>query len=629
MAIVSKKDKLLEDAQKLVARGQFDKAARIYEQIIALDPTTTNLRQKRAELLIKCGQHDEARQEFETIGKHFTNNGFYQKAIAVYKQLQKHFPHDLTLTLTLAELNAKHGLVANSLSEYKRVYEFYEKEGSASAALNILVRMQDVDPQNIPIKLKLADVLFQQGKANEAYTTFSKTASLVLERGDNATLATIITRIQQLFPDKSDVLLGILSEQVNQGNAASAIDKIQNLLRSDPTNKQAWDLIVLAYQRLEQPQRVKVAYQHYLKFFPSEPSAIVGLIASVTADKDLAGAIELLDQYETLLISAGCLQQLEQTYRELDSIDPVNGRVLEGLIRIASAAGNNDEVCSLTSKLHGLRAADGSGFTRTVEPEPASDQEESVLFETALPQEQTATSVAVAIEHEDSSAPEPAEELPEPVADSIDFPVEEFEIDMDIDIDIDIDFDNDVDGDLDHPDKSPDQETGTASSPADWLDSVGDLFDSINTAPRGVKFGNESEQSDAQSHFDLGQAFKEMGLYDEAINEFRQASLDQSRRVECLILQCACLRERGDSDKAITMLKALLQPGLSDEEGCAVRYELASGYEAVGDKEAARALLNEINAINPSFRDVSSRFDAAGHPESIVFSDEDLDDFSL
>jgi tetratricopeptide (TPR) repeat protein len=142
-----------------------------------------------------------------------------------------------------------------------------------------------------------------------------------------------------------------------------------------------------------------------------------------------------------------------------------------------------------------------------------------------------------------------------------------------------------------------------------------------------VKFGNDVESSDAQSHFDLGQAFKEMGLYDEAINEFREASNDASRRVECLIMQCACLRERGELEKAVTMLQALLKSGLNEEESCSVKYELASGYEAAGKKEEALLLLDEINATNPDFRDIRSRLNAAHFPDALDFSDEDLKDF--
>jgi lipopolysaccharide biosynthesis regulator YciM len=90
---------------------------------------------------------------------------------------------------------------------------------------------------------------------------------------------------------------------------------------------------------------------------------------------------------------------------------------------------------------------------------------------------------------------------------------------------------------------------------------------------------------------------------------------------------CVCLRERGEPDKAITMLQTLLKPELSEEDSCAVKYELASTYEAAGNPEAANTLLNEINSIKPGFRDISARLDAASVPESLDFSDEDLKDF--
>ena len=92
-------------------------------------------------------------------------------------------------------------------------------------------------------------------------------------------------------------------------------------------------------------------------------------------------------------------------------------------------------------------------------------------------------------------------------------------------------------------------------------------------------------------------------------------------------MQCACLRERGELEKAISMLLALLKPGLSEEESCALKYELATAYEVAGKTEEAKILLNEINDINPGFRDIYSRLNAASLSDSLDFSDEDLDDF--
>ena len=616
MAARSKKDKLIEDSQKFASRGQFDKAARVYEQIITLEPAVISHRQKLADLLIKCANFDDARKELETVAKHFSNNGFYLKAIAVYKQLQKFFPADISLSLTLAELNEKHGLVANALAEYKLVHERYEKSGKIPEALNILERMQGIDQQNIPIKVKLAETYVQYGKKTEAYAVFLKTATLLIERNDNQALAKVCSRVQQHFSEKPEFLFEVLSELIRQGNAAAAIGTLQALLRSDPGNKGVWELIIQAYQLLGQPQRVKVAYQHYLKYFPAEPVAILGLISSITAELNLAAALEMLDKYESTLISAGFQLQLEQIYHALDKIDPINTKVLEGLIRVAAAAGNEDETTSLTSKLKSLRnvSVDAQYVAAETEAEAVFPCENQL--------------------DDGSSAGMPATVPNGGESDEIEVEgEEEIEVEgegeLEVEIEIEIEDEGEFVSDGDFSFGSLEEETANFSTDESWFDSIVTLFDEVASVPRGVKFGIEMESSDARSHFDLGQAFKEMGLFDEAHNEFRQASQDVSLRMQCLILQCVCLRERGESARATTILLELLKHRLSLEESCAVKYELASGYEVVGKIEEAHALFNEIHLENPGFRDVDSRLSAVTTVNSLDFSDEDLDGFGL
>ncbi len=619
MAVGSKKEKLVEEAQKFALRGQFDKAAKIYEQIMVLEPATVSLRQKFAELLIKCGRVDDGRKELETIGAHFSKNGFYMKAIAVYKQLQKLFPTDISLSLILAELNEKQGLVANALSEYKLVFDFYEKTGDNTEARNILDRMHHIDPQNIPILIKRAEASAQSGNKDAAHAAFLAAASVLIERGDKVALAKVCTRVQQLFPDTTEFMFEVLTDQVTHGKAATAIDSIQNLLRSNPGNKRSWDLVVQAYQQLEQPQRVKIAYQHYLKFFPTEPTAMLGLISSAVSENDVRAAVELLDLYEAHLITHGCLPQLEQIYHTLDKIDPINVRVLEGLLRVVTASGNEYEVRSLTSKLQLLNSVSDPAPSDITSPDPpeaslvefsviADEVDDSSFFEECPPEQALAPAFLPFEDESDISEID--------IFDASTDGITHYDEDIEIEIDLDAPF------------GTSDQQEGAASVFDSPLDSGADAFDTIGSTPRGVKFSNEMENSDAQSHFDLGQAFKEMGLYDEAINEFRQASLDPARRVECLTMQGACLRDHGEIDKSIALLQSLLQPGLDEREMCAVKYELASGYEAAGRKEEARTLLNEVNAAHPGgFRDISSRLNTDNTQESLDFSDEDLKNF--
>ncbi len=628
MAVASKKDKLIEEAQKLALRGQFDKAVKLYEQVMTMEPAAINLRQKLAETMIKAGRIDDARNEFETIGKYFSKNGFYLKAIAVYKQLQKLSPSEFstTLTMTLAELNEKLGLTANALSEYKLVFVHFDKSGLNNEALKILDKMQTVDPANIAIKIKLAEAYVNSGNKDDSYALFSKIAATLQERGDNTTLGRITARIQQLFPDKTDFVLDALADLVKNGNTKNAVKALQVFLRNNTNNKRVWDLIIDAYRKLDQPQRIRIAYQHYLKYFPEDPTPIIGLITCCTEDGDIASAMELLDHYESSLNSAETMVDLENIYRALHAIDPVNIKILEVLVKLTKATGNTHDLENFSSRLESLRTVPGAKrLDAQVSNHKNSAHSDETVFPLSAEASETLLTEIDQLEAHDFGE-NLLEEKEQAAAEAEGSDTEsETSPPCDEDIEIEIDFDIDINSDFEI-EKGQTCEEGPDSK---WLDSIGGMFEAIATSPSGVRFSSEMDNSDAQSHFDLGLAFKEMGLYDEAINEFRKASADSARRLSCLIMQGACLRERGEYDTAANMLNALLKPGLSQEDSIAVKHELMLTYELAGKIDQAAQLQSELESASTALRDVSSVLNDTNLDNCLDFSDEDLKDFDL
>jgi tetratricopeptide (TPR) repeat protein len=619
--VSSNKDKLIEEAQKFIQRGQLDKAVKIYTQILSLEPSAINLRQKLAELLVKAGQPDGARTEYETIGKHYASGGFYQKAIAVYKQVQKLFPGDIAITLTLAGLNEKHGLVGNALAEYKLACDYYERESNTAESLKILEKMQNVDPQNANIKSKLAEAYFHAGKKMESYALFGQLALLLLERGESGPFANLNTRIQQLFPEKTEFVVEVLANQLEEGNIVKAVSGLQALLRNNPKDKKIWELIIRAYRRLEQPQKLLEIYQHFLRYFPDEVSARTGLIACHADQKDIKGALTLLDRFEHDVISSGASGELVAIYRSLADFDPINSRILEGYLKACVAAGMLDEAGQLEVRIQTLKKLSSKNEPLQAPTEPPAGTEDFVEEGENAP---AASALSDDLAGMDAGVymPEKTEPAAE-IAAAVDVGgigvVESLPVEDEIEIEVDIE---------EFPFEDPSAEIDeSGASDEEWREAFGDVTDLISSFPRSVRFGSSLDGSDSQSHYDLGVAFKEMGLYDEAINEFQQAAGDSARRVECLALQAACLRERGDLDAAEGVLNALMKPGLSLEDACIVKYELALVSEALGDGEKASALMAEIDAVNAGFRDVHARLKNAG--DSLNFSDEELKDFEL
>jgi len=123
---------------------------------------------------------------------------------------------------------------------------------------------------------------------------------------------------------------------------------------------------------------------------------------------------------------------------------------------------------------------------------------------------------------------------------------------------------------------------------------------------KGVE--KQLSDSDTDTHFNLGIAYKEMGLLPEAIREFQVASRDLNLFVESCSMVGVCYVEQGMWNEASEWYeKALTAEDLSDDAEMALRYDLAGALESAGEHDRAVGLFEAIAAANPAYRDVSGR----------------------
>jgi tetratricopeptide (TPR) repeat protein len=135
------------------------------------------------------------------------------------------------------------------------------------------------------------------------------------------------------------------------------------------------------------------------------------------------------------------------------------------------------------------------------------------------------------------------------------------------------------------------------------------LEDVFREFQRGVE--EQLSEEDSDTHFNLGIAYKEMGLLPEAIREFQVSSRDGQLFVESCSMIGVCYMEQGMwSQAAEWYQKALEAPDLSTEAQLALRYDLASSLESAGDLEQAMGFYEAVIAVNPAYRDVSERLDS-------------------
>ncbi len=113
---------------------------------------------------------------------------------------------------------------------------------------------------------------------------------------------------------------------------------------------------------------------------------------------------------------------------------------------------------------------------------------------------------------------------------------------------------------------------------------------------------------DSQAHYDLGVAFKEMGLLDEAISEFQKAlrgSQDRLRTSESLGL---CFYEKGQFAVAATVLRRAVDTEQGgDDDKIGLLYWLGRCEEEQGRNKEALGYYQRIFSIDINFQDVSDR----------------------
>src|SRR6478735_6469928 len=134
------KNKVIESAAKLIGKGQLDKAVREYQRILEVDPDDVRVLQKLAELYQKMQRREDAADCFEKVAKTYAAQGFYLKAVALYKQVLKVVDR-IEVNVRLAELYQQLGLVGDATKEWQNVAAYYEKVGDLKASLDTLRKL--------------------------------------------------------------------------------------------------------------------------------------------------------------------------------------------------------------------------------------------------------------------------------------------------------------------------------------------------------------------------------------------------------------------------------------------------------------------------------------------------------
>ncbi len=259
------KNKIIEGAAKLVAKGAYDKAIKEYQKVLDADPRDVRVLQKMGELFQKKNDNVQAAAFFTRVAECYSGDGFFLKAVALYKQVLRLNPELVEVNLKLAELHQQLGLLTEAMAFFQTVVAHHEKRGDTRATFDTLKKMVDLDSENVSSRLKLAELYAREGMGGEALLEFRRAAAYFQKNGRADEGLRVLERIAALEPDNLPLARDLARDYLSRGDAKRALAKLQLCFKVDPRDLETLKLLAEAFTALGHSSKTLSVFKEMAK----------------------------------------------------------------------------------------------------------------------------------------------------------------------------------------------------------------------------------------------------------------------------------------------------------------------------------------------------------------------------
>lgn len=603
--------------------GATQEGLAVLRKIADLDPQNTDVRIKLAESYLSEGMRKEAASCFSEAGHNLLARGALDDALDVFGR---------ALRIEPADLDTLNGVLAT-----------HAARGTAYEAAEVIAAASNDNPDNFDLLSLLARAYLEAEDPEQAEAV---TASII-ER-DPATYLRLID-VARLYlqinktPEAVRVVTGISEQMLAEREESQLLELVNELLAGDSDNVDALRLLVRAYWWQRDIDNLKAALERL-----AEAAQAAGL------DHDERYALTQLTRLAP---------ELSHHVERLDALggaeESAAAEVLPEFDRPASPAQSEMQSDESVYATEDQSLADGekefewnsmAAELNETAAAPEMDLERGFTFEAVVAEELRTgeETVAGSSEDEERRAMLRAQEL-----ESVDFYIAQGYSDIAVDtlnlLERQFGEHEDIQRRRDQlriiaeggslvpepgleptfefaiPATEPEAAAPVVvgahdfggngnAAPAQVIDpGLAEIFEEYRVSAEADTNGN----GDYETHYNLGLAYQEMDLFEEALEEFQIAiglvSPDDGtpRYLQCCNLLGHCFMQKGVPQLAVKwFINGLGAPNTSNDERQALRFDLAAAYERAGDLDRAKDLFTEIYGVNVSYRGVNERLKA-------------------
>jgi tetratricopeptide (TPR) repeat protein len=625
--LIEARTQYLAAADVLMRAGDAREALEVLRRIADLDPSNTDIRIRLAEGYMRESLPDRAADVYTEAGERLLARGNYEKAREAYDRALMLRPFSHAALLGMIGVHAALG----TAKEAALILEDACKNRPGDSELKSMLARSYVEAEDAEKAERLTESIVRQDPAS--YALYFDVARLHIKKGDLDDAARVLGRVVEsalsgrLEEPFLELVQDVLARDPGQMEALHLLVRTHSWQRDDVRLRKALESLAAAARAIADDDEERKALSHLVRVVPDDAAARERLLA---LGGELPGTVPLMDD----------------TASKHGEVPTFESFVL------------NDE-----TEL-GEEAPPVTDFEWGTIPDADSlhlSSNESIVQSTnqasTLPGSFQEIDLGGTVGAADSEASERTERLLKQELESVDFYIAQGYTDIARDTLDMLERQYGAHVEISSRRKLlPEEPSGKAAAPARQAEPAHDpqAFDFATLAPEieksvpatavpvsgthaeartsgGIDAGlaaifnefrdavEEDEverpvEADYETHYNLGLAYREMGLHDQAIEEL-QTAIDLTsagdgtpRFLQCCNMLGHCFMEKGMAHPAAMWFrKGLDSPGHTEDEYQALRYELGTAFEQLGDLQRAIEVFSEVYAIDVSYRGVGGR----------------------
>ncbi len=621
----------LATADTLSKEGNKEKLLEIYEKILTLSPSNIPLRTKVAEIYAKEGLATESSKQYFHLAKLFSEKDDTEKAMDYYKKALDIQPllkeaiigmNDLyertgKLDQAIEQMNEACSLFPDDTEIHLRCAQLCITTNKSNEAQDHLLKVTETEPTNVKARKLLGDLFLHQGDKENAWKEYLPVLDEMIlnEKFDDA--IQLLDSFKDIDPIETGKRLVSLYRQLDeQAQVANELIALGDVFTAQNMKKEALDCYKEASEITPEDETLKAKIDDIEKEITED---YVAAASEKTVDEAIVeadiflryglyeNAKNLLEPYKnTNPENIDLHVRLKSLYTELKDKEWAITECLT-LYDLYQKVGDSSQSEQVLKEAYEINPED----QRLIDIKPAAVQEEQPEAPVTPPEgpsmEDYSEELLEADFYTKQGLINEAREILTRLHDQ--FP-ENGEISQKLSS---LDQIYEKEEPLEHIEEkqeeplTPEGEILEAEEIHELaLDS--DVMDIFTEFKKGLE--KELEEEDYETHYNLGIAYKEMGLLDDAIREFQTSLKNQKRFITSSNMLGICYMEKGLYSLAVEVLKGALEKMEDRNESYwAMKYDVAKAYEKNGNIKEAFDLYTEVYGWNSKFRSVSDKIE--------------------